>query len=459
MLDDKHDLNTANQNPTTESADGPTSGSIEKQFPDAEKGETDLTHGSGSAEDNNEGPEIPDGGARAWRCLFGAFMISVVCYGVLNSFGVFEEYYRINQLSDRSLNDISWIGSLQLCLILLTGSISGPLFDAGYFKHLILVGGLLYVFCLFMTSIATEYYQFLLAQGLGVGFSQGLLFTPSLSSLAHHFKRYRNVVFGIHAAGASVGGVVRRLPPVHIAMQRLFAQVGFGWAVRILAFIVLSCVSTGFILCSTRLPPRKNSRIVDVRVFRDIPYSFLVFGAGTVALGLYAPLSYGVTFAVDHGMSQRLAFYSLAILNACSAIGRTIPNVIAQQVGPINVLIFACTISSISLYVWITASSNAGILVFYAFFGVFSGTYVSCLSSAAVSLTKDPTETGLRLGMLYWLTSFFWLVSSPIQGALIRVHHTYWPAAVYSGTCVALGVGCMIISRQMVSRQKGSSRV
>ncbi|KAK7470141.1 hypothetical protein VKT23_001581 [Stygiomarasmius scandens] len=366
-----------------ESITRPASELVDEEFQDAEKGEVPLSSGPSSMED--AGPEIPDGGARAYRCLFGAFMISAVCYGVLNSFGVFEEYYRVNQLSDRSLNDISWIGSLQLCLILLTGSISGPLFDAGYFKYLIAFGGSLYVFCLFMTSIASEYYQFLLAQGVGVGFSQGLLFTPSISVLAHHFKRYRNPVFGIHAAGASVGGVVRERS--------------------------------------------------------------------------YAPLSYGVTFAVDHGMSQRLAFYSLAILNACSAIGRTIPNFIAQKVGPVNVLIVACTISSISLYVWVTASSNAGILVFNAFFGVFSGTYVSCLAAAAASLAENPTETGLRLGMLYWLTSFFWLVSSPIQGALIRLHHTYWPAAVFSGTCVILGVACIFTTRVMVSKQRGTLRV
>ncbi|KIK64767.1 hypothetical protein GYMLUDRAFT_160550, partial [Collybiopsis luxurians FD-317 M1] len=143
-------------------------------------------------------------------------------------FGVFEEYYSANQLSNQSLNNISWIGSLQLCLVLLGGCVSGPLCDAGYFKHLIGLGGLLFFFCLMMTSISTQYYQFVLSQGLGVGLAQGLLFTPGMAVLAHHFKRYRTLVFGIFASGASIGGVV--LP---IALQRLFAQVGFGWGVRI----------------------------------------------------------------------------------------------------------------------------------------------------------------------------------------------------------------------------------
>lgn len=96
--------------------------------------------------------------------------------------------------------------------------------------------------------------------------AQGALFTPGMAVLAHHFKRYRTLVFGIFASGASIGGVI--LP---IALQRLFAEVGFGWGVRILAFIVLVCVGTGFVCCSTRFPPRKGGQILDVRVCKFFP--------------------------------------------------------------------------------------------------------------------------------------------------------------------------------------------
>lgn len=397
---------------------------------------------------------FPDGGTKAWLCLFGSFLLSTVCYGVLNSFGVFQEYYRLNNLRHRSIQDISWIGSLQLCLNLLAGCVSGPLFDAGYFKHLIATGGVLYVFSLMMTSISKEFYQFILAQGVGVGLAAGFLFTPGVSVLAHHFQRRRNLVFGIFASGASVSGAV--LP---IAVQRLLRQVGFGWTIRILAFIVLACVTTAFFCCSPRLPPRKGGRVLDFRVFKSPAYSFLVFGAGCVALGLYVPLTFGITYAIQHGVDQQLAFYSLAILNACSIIGRTIPNLIAQRVGPLNVLIIACSLSAIMLFVFTTTQSTAGILTYNAFFGVVSGTYVSGLPPACSSLTLDSRETGLRLGMMFFLTSFFWLASSPIQGTLIRMHGTFWPAAVYGGACVALGVGSMLAARHLASQAKGTHRV
>ncbi|KAJ4479062.1 MFS general substrate transporter [Lentinula aciculospora] len=328
--------------------------------------------------------EVPDGGTRAWLCVFG--------------FGVFEEYYSANQLSNESLNNISWIGSLQLCLILLVGCVSGPLCDAGYFKHLIGFGGLLFFF---------SYYQYLLSQGVGVGLAQGFLFTPSMAVLAHHFSRYRTLVFGIFAAGASIGGVI--LP---IALQKLFHEVGFAWGVR-------------FICCTTR----------------------------------YAPLNFGVVYATSHGMSQQLAFYSLAILNAGSLFGRTLPNVLATMFGPLNLLIGSCTVSSISLYVWFTATGNAGILAFEAIYGITSGAYVSCLPAATASLTKNPNETGLRLGMMFFSTSFFWLVSSPIQGALIGIGGSFWPVCVFSGSTVILGVFFMVLSRYLVQKEKATWKV
>ncbi|KAJ6584406.1 major facilitator superfamily domain-containing protein [Mycena capillaripes] len=394
--------------------------------------------------------EFPDGGLRAWGTVFGAFMINFSCYGVITSFGVFEEHYSVNQLKDQPLSTISWIGSLQLSLILLMGCVSGPLFDAGYLKPMIASAGALYVFSLFMTSISTELYQFVLSQGLGVGIAMGFLFAPSMSTIGHYFKRYRILSFGIFATGASVGGTV-----VPIAMRRLFEEVGFQWAVRTLAFLVLFCMVCGFVCCSTRLPPRKGGSIVDFHVFQDRAYCFLVFGAALVGLGLYAPVSYGVTYAVANGVSQDLAFYSLSILNALSLVGRLLPNFVAQRIGPMNILIIACGLAGVLDIVWITAHSTAGILAFNAVFGFASGGYVSVLPAAVASLSSNPHDIGLRLGMAFFCTSFFWLASSPIQGALIKLHGTYWPAAVFSGAVVLAGVGMMAVARVMVGRRTG----
>ncbi|KAJ7457803.1 major facilitator superfamily domain-containing protein [Mycena latifolia] len=419
--------------------------------------------------ENAQETEFPDGGLRAWGTVFGAFMINFSCCesisssvpselkeepsssdGVITSFGVFEQHYSVNQLKDQPLSTISWIGSLQLSLVLLMGCMSGPLFDAGYLKTMIASAGTLYVFSLFMTSISTEFYQFLLSQGFGVGIAMGFLFSPSMSSIGHHFKKHKIVAFGIFASGASLGGTV-----VPIAMRRLFDDVGFPWAVRTLAFLVLFCMICGFTCCSTRLPPRRGRRIIDFSVFEDRAYCFLVLGASLVGIGLYAPVSYGVTYAVAHGVSQDLAFYSLSILNALSLFGRLLPNVVAQRVGPLNILIAACGLAGALNFVWVAARSTGGILAFNAVFGFASGGYVSVLPAAISSLSPDPQSIGLRLGMAFFCTSFFWLAGAPVQGALIKLHGTYWPAAVFSGSAVLAGVALMGVARVLVGRRTG----
>jgi MFS family permease len=110
------------------------------------------------------------------------------------------------------------------------GCISGPLFDAGYLKSLVVVGGGIYVFSIMMTSISHEYYQFLLAHGIGVGLGMGLMFSPSVSTLSHHFarSRYRSMAYGCQAAGSAVAGIV-----FPIMLRYLFPAVGFAWGMRI----------------------------------------------------------------------------------------------------------------------------------------------------------------------------------------------------------------------------------
>ena len=51
---------------------------------------------------------------KAGLTLFGSFFTLLVSFGLLNSFGTFEHYYRGNQLQHIPQHNISWIGSLQL---------------------------------------------------------------------------------------------------------------------------------------------------------------------------------------------------------------------------------------------------------------------------------------------------------------------------------------------------------
>ncbi len=55
------------------------------------------------------------------------------------------------------------------------------------------------------------------------------MFSPSVSTLSHHFgrSRWRTLAYGCQAAGSAVGGIV-----FPVALRYLFPAVGFAWAVR-----------------------------------------------------------------------------------------------------------------------------------------------------------------------------------------------------------------------------------
>ena len=79
--------------------------------------------------------------------------------GVFNTYGAFQTFYEQELLSSSSASAISWIGSIQGFLLLLIGSLTGPVFDMGYVRSLMIVGSFLMVFSLMMTSLAKKYYE------------------------------------------------------------------------------------------------------------------------------------------------------------------------------------------------------------------------------------------------------------------------------------------------------------
>lgn len=87
-----------------------------------------------------------------------------------------------------------------------------------------------------MSSLATEYYQLLLSQGLCVGIGGGCLFAPTVSVISTYFTTKRAFAIGIVAAGGSIGSTIHP-----IVFRRLQPSIGYPWTIRVIAFIALHC--------------------------------------------------------------------------------------------------------------------------------------------------------------------------------------------------------------------------
>ena len=123
--------------------------------------------------------------------------------------GVFQKYYEQSGLLKETPSKISWIGSLQACLLIGVGAFTGPLFDQGYLHTLLFCGTFALVFGMMMTSLAHEYWQALLSQGFCIGFGHGCLFIVGVGQVSLTFKRRRWMAMGLGMSGGSVGELVQ----------------------------------------------------------------------------------------------------------------------------------------------------------------------------------------------------------------------------------------------------------
>ena len=70
-----------------------------------------------------------DRNSRAVLTVMGAFFSLFCTVGLLNAFGVFQQYYKEAILQDMTESDISWIGSVGIFLLYRFAPITGVLVD------------------------------------------------------------------------------------------------------------------------------------------------------------------------------------------------------------------------------------------------------------------------------------------------------------------------------------------
>lgn len=341
-----------------------------------------------------------------------------------------------------------------------TGLIAGRLFDAGYFRHLMACGTILYSFSLFMLSLAhtQDYYQLMLSQGVAAGIGGGCMLVPSLSCQAQHWNKHRAFAMGIVLTGTGFGGIV-----YPIMLNQLFeTSLGFAWSVRISAFMTLGLLFISNFIMSTRMPSEKerasHAELKLMSIFTDGPYMLTCVGAFFVFWGLFYPYFYLQVFAEDHGLSANLAFYTIAILNAGSLPGRCLPNLLADTFGAFNVFIPCAAICSILIFAMFGTTSPGPIIVFSLLYGFFSGACIAINPPTLVGFARNRDETGLRMGIGYFIASLALLTGTPIDGALFAQGEWAKPT-VFSAVVMLFGSVLLVVARQMVVMVKHSQRV
>lgn len=234
-------------------------------------------------------------------------------------------------------------------------------------------------------------------------------------------------------------------------VARLVPHVGFGWTMRICAFLILGLLVIGNLTITSRLKPIKKpfSLFESIAPLQERPFSLLNAGAFFGFLGLFVPMSYIVVYAQSMGMSDNLQNYLVPILNGASLFGRTIPGAVADQMGRFNVMLIMCTLSVIFIFaLWIPANSNTLVIVFAALYGFGSGAFISIMPTLVAEITKDMSKLGVRNGTSFAIISISALIGTPIGGALVKAcDGKFWGLQVFGGLSLMLGTLLILATR------------
>lgn len=325
------------------------------------------------------------------------------------------------------------------------GPIVGKLYDNYGPRWILIVGTFLHVFGLMMASISTEYYQLLLSQGVCSPTGASMIFYSAMTCVLTWFFKRRAFAIGIMASGSSLGGVIWP-----IMIQRLIPIIGFGWTIRVSAFVILALMIFANLTVRSRLPPHPTPfAVLDfIRPLQNVPFALLTVGSFFIFFGLFQPFGYVELSALSLGMDPNLASYVIPILNACSIPGRILPSYVGDKIGRFNVQIAMCALCGILvLAVWLPARGDAAIITFSAFYGFGSGAFVSVIPPIIAQLV-DIRQLGVSTGAMFAVVSIAALIGNPIAGELLSKndgHFTY--LCIMCGVLILFGTAVTIASK------------
>ncbi|OGM40896.1 monocarboxylate transporter [Aspergillus bombycis] len=409
----------------------------------------------------------PEGGCDAWLVVLGAWCGLTASLGIYNTAGVFEVVVSKVLLPEYSQSIIGWIFSGYAFVNWVCGVQVGPTFDVMGPRPLIIAGTVCTLIGIFALSVCTEYYQIFLSFSILTGIGSSLLLTPSIGCVAHWFMERRGLASGIAFIGASFGGVVFPL-----MIQALLPQVGWGWSIRILAFVLLALCTISVTFCRSRVPPRNGAEttwrdtLPDPRIFMDGTGVMAVTTAGLVLtdLAYFIPITYTPSYYIDRQHlpqeealtgSAAFAYQLLAILNASSCVGRYVAGDLADRFGRYNTMIvslFLCTVSVLCFWlpdiVLSDLDSPALLIAFIILFGLCSGSNTS-LTPICLGQLCETHDYGRYYASCFTVVSFGVLASIPIAGSLLNAveatgKEKYWGTALFAGLSYVAASLCFL---------------
>ncbi|KAJ5988588.1 hypothetical protein N7481_003798 [Penicillium waksmanii] len=419
------------------------------------KSDISINSDSSGYTDSNGHPEkvpsesVKDSSA-SWAHALLAFLVVFSTQGYFNSFGTYQAVYT-TLLPDIPATQISWIGSVQVCLVNFLGVFAGHMADAGHFRAVFIAGMVLEVFGLFAASFAINFWQIFISHGLCVGIGAGLMFAPTIAVLSSYFERHGSFAIALATCGGASGGTV--FPAL---LRELIPRLGLPWSIRIAGFIVSTLLIIGLAFLRPIPTSGKKVKTFPFRTLKDLHYILFAisvfFAFWPVYFGFYYVSSVDTPFhnaEFPNGCPQisqyakdflhfnsKQTFNIVILVNAVGIPARITTSLLADRYRIVKE-IFMCgvALAAVIFYSWSRVETPGSLYALCTAFGLVIGTLQTLFLAVSSSFAKDDHTRGVRIGVLCTVSSFSTLTGPPLGGAIIHLsHEQYTPAAMWAGT-------------------------
>ncbi|TFK84966.1 MFS general substrate transporter [Polyporus arcularius HHB13444] len=406
-----------------------------------------------------------DHGFGAWSFCACGFIAEMFIWGFLFSYGIFQDYYTthppFNTASQVAVAAVGTVGlGIQYGEVLFLSMMFRRYPE--YMKTAMWCGLLLYFICLFCSSFATQVWQLILLQGVGLGLSGGVVYLPTMILLPQWFSKRRGLAGGIIFAGTGVGGFV-----FPFMLNAMLNNLGLRWTLRIWA--IMTCTATGiaFLGIRPRVPISKPHPgqwrprlIVPQMVFFKSPL-FLSFSFTCLIQGLsYFPVSLYIASFTQQISTPLTATVVLSLFNAAGVIGQVVLGDLTDRFAYPWVMFFSSLGSALAAFLlWGFAQGPALIYPFAIIFGALSGGFSSVWPNAAVDCAgRNPENADITYAGTAAFKGVSAVIGPIVSGLLLQAGQSsslgtrygaagYGAVEIFVGSCaLATGLGSVVVA-------------
>lgn len=145
---------------------------------------------------------LPSDGGYGWIIALMAFLMNLICDGVINNFG--KLLTEISQELNVPESQVAVIGSIFTGIHFFSGPFASALINRFGFRRCGIVGALIATVFMYLSSVSVNYVHLAIYHGI-CGIGTGILACVASICVGYHFDKYRPFALGIATSGTGAG--------------------------------------------------------------------------------------------------------------------------------------------------------------------------------------------------------------------------------------------------------------